>query len=202
MKGIIVSGGAKTKREIVPSGTHVARCYSMIHIGTVEWEYQGEKKFSNKVRLSFELPNEMRTYGDLEMPMSIDKEYTLSMHEKANLRKDLEMWRGKSFTTQELGNFDVTDLLGASCNLTVIHKTTKAGNEYATIGGLSAITKGTKMPAQFNLSFIFNYHDNFDTKWLDEQPDWIQEQIKSTEEYASKMNQLEFADTDKDDMPF
>ena len=28
MKGIIVSGGAKTKREIVPSGTHVARCYS------------------------------------------------------------------------------------------------------------------------------------------------------------------------------
>ena len=29
-------------REKVPSGTHIARCYSMVHIGTVTWEYLGE----------------------------------------------------------------------------------------------------------------------------------------------------------------
>ena len=44
MKGIIISGSNTIKREIVPSGTHIAVCYSMIHIGNVEWEYQGEKK--------------------------------------------------------------------------------------------------------------------------------------------------------------
>ena len=50
MKGILATGNTETKREIVPSGTHIARCYSMIHIGTVEWEYQGEKKYSNKIK--------------------------------------------------------------------------------------------------------------------------------------------------------
>ena len=48
MKGILATGNTETKREIVPSGTHIARCYSMIHIGTVEWEWQGETKYSNK----------------------------------------------------------------------------------------------------------------------------------------------------------
>ena len=89
MKGIIVSNSNSTKKEIVPSGTHIARCYSMIHIGTVEWEYNGEQKFSNKVRLTFELPNEMREFSGEQKPMVISKEYTLTMHEKSNLRKDI-----------------------------------------------------------------------------------------------------------------
>ena len=42
-------------REKVPSGTHIARCYSMVHIGTVTWEYLGEVKETDKVRISFEI---------------------------------------------------------------------------------------------------------------------------------------------------
>ena len=53
MKGILASGNTETKREIVPSGTHIARCYSMIHIGTVEWEYQGEKKSEQRNLIGF-----------------------------------------------------------------------------------------------------------------------------------------------------
>ena len=79
----------ESKREKVPSGTHIARCYEMIHIGTVTWEYLGEVKETDKVRLTFELPAEMRQFNEEEMqPMVISKEYTLSMHEKANLRID------------------------------------------------------------------------------------------------------------------
>jgi len=202
MKGIIVSGSAKTKREIVPSGTHIGRCYSMIDIGTVEWEWQGETKYTHKVRLSFELPNEMRDFGGEEKPMVIEKEYTKSLHEKANLRRDLEGWRGKSFTNQELSSFDITDVLGSPCNLSIIHKTAKSGNEFAQIGSISGITKGTKCPDQFNDSFIFNYEDNFNEEWLEQQPEWIQDQIKNTDEYKNKMNQKKFQDTQTDDMPF
>ena len=160
MKGIIVSGSAKTKREIVPSGTHIARCYSMIDIGTVEWEWQGETKHTQKVRLAFELPNEMRDFGGEQKPMVIDKEYTKSLW-KSNLRKDLEGWRGKSFSNQELSGFELTDVLGSSCNVSIIHKTSKSGNEFAQIGSISSMTKGSKCPEQFNESFIFNYEDNF-----------------------------------------
>lgn len=202
MKGIIVSGSAKTKREIVPSGTHIARCCSMIHIGTVEWEWQGETKYTDKVRLCFELPNEMRDFGVEEKPMVIEKEYTKSLHEKANLRRDLEGWRGKSFTNQELSSFDITDVLGSPCNLSIIHKTAKSGNEFAQIGSISGITKGTKCPDQFNDSFIFNYEDNFNEEWLELQPEWIQDQIKGTDEYKSKMNQQKFKEIIPNDMPF
>jgi hypothetical protein len=194
MKGIIVTS-SNQKKEIVPAGTHFARCYSMIHIGVVEWEFQGEKKFNNKVRLTWELPYEMRDFGGEQKPLVISKEYTLSMHEKSNLRKDLEMWRGKVFTNKELGSFDVTDLLGKTCNISVIHKVAKNGNEFAQVGGVSAIQKGVEVLEQFNPTFIFNYGDHFDLDWLDSQPEWIQEQIKSSEDYQYKINELDLLDS-------
>ena len=194
MKGIIVAS-SNQKKEIVPAGTHFARCYSMIHIGVVEWEFQGEKKFNNKVRLTWELPYEMRDFGGEQKPLVISKEYTLSMHEKSNLRKDLEMWRGKVFTNKELGSFDVTDLLGKTCNISVIHKVAKNGNEFAQVGGVSAIQKGVEVLEQFNPTFIFNYGDHFDLDWLDSQPEWIQEQIKSSEDYQYKINELDLLDS-------
>lgn len=202
MKGILATGNTETKREIVPSGTHIARCYSMIHIGTVEWEWQGETKYSNKIRVTFELPHEMRDFSGEEKPMVISKEYTLSLHEKSNLRRDLEGWRGKSFNNKELSHFDVTNLISKECNISVIHKTSKSGNEFAQIGSISGITKGTKCPKQFHDSFIFNYEDNFNEDWLELQPEWIQDPIKNTDEYKKKMNQQKFQDTPTDDMPF
>ena len=67
----------ESKREKVPSGTHIARCYEMIHIGTVTWEYLGEVKETDKVRITFELPGEMRQFNEEQMqPMVISKEYT------------------------------------------------------------------------------------------------------------------------------
>ena len=202
MKGILATGNTETKKEIVPSGTHVARCYSMIHIGTVEWEWQGETKYSNKIRVTFELPHEMRDFSGEQKPMVISKEYTLSLHEKSNLRRDLEGWRGKSFNNKELAHFDITNLISKECNISVIHKTSKSGNEFAQIGSISGITKGTKCPKQFNDSFIFNYEDNFNEDWLELQPEWIKDQIKGTDEYKNKMNQKKFQDTPTDDMPF
>ena len=187
-KGIIAAYGGSEKREIVPAGTHIARCYSMIHIGTVEWEWQGEIKESNKVKIAFELPNEMRDFGGEEKPMVISKEYTISLHEKSNLRRDLETWRGKEFTTKELSSFDITNLLEKCCNISIVHKMSKGGKQFANIGGISALAKGVECPEQFNPTFVFNYEDNFNEEWLDGQPEWIQEQIKSTPEYKNKTN--------------
>tara|TARA_R110002020_G_scaffold304572_1_gene520355 strand:- start:30 stop:641 length:612 start_codon:yes stop_codon:yes gene_type:complete len=200
--GIVVKAGSGKVTELVPSGTHIGRCYSMIHIGTVEWEYQGEKKWSDKVRFTFELPHETRDFGGEEKPMVISKEYTVTLHEKSNLRRDLEMWKGEAFTPQELNSFDLTDLLEQCCNVTVVHKTARSGNEFAMIGGLGSLTKGAECPEQFNPTFVFNYTDKFDQEWLDKQPQWIQDQIKSTDEYVSKQNELSLQDTKKDDLPF
>lgn len=192
---IIISESTKSKRELIPSGTHIARCYSMIHIGTQEFEYQGEKKNSNKIRLSFEMPHETRTFDGTEKPLSIQKEYTLSLHEKSNLRKDLESWRGKSFTAKELSNFDITNLIGAACNISIIHKQSNSGKQFAFISNISKLTKGVECPAQFNDSFEFNFTDKFNKDWLDNIcPAWIKEQIENSDEFKNTL--LETLDFD------
>ena len=202
----IIAPKPQTKEyQIVPSGTHIATCYSMIHIGTIEEEYMGESKLNNKVRLSFEIPAEIIDVDGVDMPMSIQKEYNLSMYEKSNLRKDLESWRGKGFTNDEADNFDITKLLGVPCMISVVHKTSKKGTEYAVISTISPLMKGTQAPEQFNQPFQFNYNDNFDIDWLNTQSEWLSERIKSSKEYRAKTDEhTGIAGVDKaiDDMPF
>ena len=48
----------------VEAGNYVARCYSMVHIGTISDEYKGEKKEASKVRLTFELPTETKVFKE------------------------------------------------------------------------------------------------------------------------------------------
>jgi len=172
-----------TKRELIPAGSYVARCYSMIHIGTNEEIVLGVAKRLNKVRITWELPNELREFDGVMKPLVISKEYTLSMHEKANLRKDLENWRGKGFVDDEAKMFDITKLLGVPCLLSVFHDIAKNGNEYAAIGSISGMIKGTTCPPQFNQSFEFNYTDHFSDEAVESFPDFIKDKIKTSEEY-------------------
>jgi hypothetical protein len=48
-------------------------------------------------------------------PFAMFKNYTLSWSEKANLRLDLQSWRGKPFTQEEMRRFDLETILGAWC---------------------------------------------------------------------------------------
>ena len=134
----------KGNYELVPAGTFPARCYSMIHIGTIQESFQGKITELNKVRIAWELPTEKKEFvpSEGEKPYSIGKEYTLSMNEKSNLRKMLESWRGKGFTVDEAASFDITVLLGKPCLLSIIHKTSKTGNEYADISSITTLPKG------------------------------------------------------------
>lgn len=179
----ITATNSGVKRELIPADTYVARCYSMIHVGTNEEEIMGETKRLNKVRLTWELPNELRDFDGVQKPLVISKEYTLSMHEKATLRKDLESWRGLGFTEEEAKSFDVTKLLGIPCMLSVVHTKSKSGDMYAKIGSISKIMKGMQCPAQFNSSFEFNYTDKFSDDAIEALPDFIKEKIKASEEY-------------------
>ena len=98
--------------ELIPAGTHIARCVQMVHVGTVLETIKGQDKELNKVRISWELPNETKEFkeGEGEKPYLMAKDYTLSMDERANLRKMLESWRGKGFTPEEAEAFDITKL--------------------------------------------------------------------------------------------
>jgi len=146
-----------------------------------------------------------------EQPMVIDKEYTLSLSEKANLRKDIDSWRGKALTEKEAEEFDLTALLGVECMLSIIHKTTRKGKDYVYISSISRVPKGLTVPKQINPTFEFNYNNQFDLEALEAMPEFIRVMIKSSEEYAERIEQLEGDNLDKqmqtatdidDDLPF
>lgn len=196
--------------EPVAAGNYVARCYSMIHIGTVQDVINGQSKLVNKVRLTFELPTETKEFreGEGPKPYSIGKDFTLSMNEKATLRKMLESWRGKSFTEEEAKRFDVTKLLGIPCMINVIHKTSKTGKNYAEIASITPMPKGYECPPQVNPSFEFSYEPFYQAKF-DTLPDWIKDRVRSSIEYVAVTmpeHQMDTASVsnspDDDDLPF
>lgn len=184
-------------RELPPIGTYIARCYQFVHIGSNEDEFKGEKKVFNKIRLSFELPDEMRVFkeGDEPKPMSISQEYTLSMGEKANLRKFVEGMIGTALQKDEAYNFDVESLVGKACLITVIHKVSKAGNKRAEIASASPLMKNQKAPEQINPSKILSY-SNFDEAFFESLPQFIKDKIVTSEEYRAMKGESGLSDED------
>lgn len=203
----IIAQNTDTNTVLAPAGNHIARCYSMVHIGTLDDEYMGQPRKTNKVRLTWELPNEKHIFREENgpEPFVVSKEYTLSMGEKSNLRKDLESWRGKAFSEDEAKAFDVTVLTGVPCMINVIHKDSSTGKTHARVTGVTPLPKGIDCPEQINPSFEFNFDEGFEN--LESLPDWLKDKIKSSYEFKSKMGitqaeDIKSTEDEDDDLPF
>ena len=177
-------GGGQT----VPAGTHVARCYQIIHIGTILDTYQGEEKLVNKVRLVFELPLELADFGKGEQPFSIGRDFTLSMHEKSGLRAFVQGWLGKAFTDAEASKFDIATLLGKEGMVNVMHRTANTGRTYADIKGASPLVKGMTCPPLVNSAFLLDYDsEDFDLRFK-MLPEWLQNKVSSSAEFSNRLD--------------
>jgi hypothetical protein len=187
MSALIATEGESKPKQLPPAGTHVARCYSVIDLGTQTTEYMGTEKTLRKIRITWELPNETAVFKDEagEQPFVISKDYTLSLYEKANLRHDLESWRGKQFTEKELQGFDIFTLLGVPCMLTVIHKSKEGGKTYANVTGVGKLAKGMQCPDQINKTVQFSIDDGRDGVFATF-PDWLREKIQKCAEWNEK----------------
>jgi hypothetical protein len=178
-------GNGGMKFDPIENGTHVATCVQMIHIGTIEDEFDGKPVKGNKVRITFELPNELVKFKDdePEQPRFISKEFTLSMNEKAGLRKFLNSWRGVPFTEDEAKRFDITKLLGLPVMLSITTKTSKTGKQYNDILSASALIKGMATPEILTEVFEINY-DNIAEMWS-KVPKFLREKMATTPEYSA-----------------
>jgi hypothetical protein len=117
-----------------PEGLHNAVCVDMVDLGVKKTPW-GDK---HKCRLWWQL--EVR--DDEGRRHTVFKDYTVSLDQKANLTKDLEAWRGRQFTEQELDGFDVETVIGAPCQLQVSHNLGSNGNTYANVMTVVPVGKG------------------------------------------------------------
>jgi hypothetical protein len=134
---LIATAGSSKSFKPCPAGVHDAVCAFVEDLG---WEYSEiYQKESRKVVLVWEI-NEPMEDGK---PYMISKRYTLSLNEKAAMRKDLEGWRGQKFTDEQLKGFDLEVLRGKQCQLQIIHNE-KDGKVYANIQTI--LPKGKHSP--------------------------------------------------------
>ena len=185
------SGGGNFKR--VPSGAYIGRCYSLIDLGTQLTSGQYGEKLQHKIQIAWELFGEDEQGNSLtvdvdgkEMPMTIKKSYTVSLHEKAGLRKDLAAWRGRDFTDEEAKAFDVSKLLGAYCMVNVTTSESN-GKTYSNVAGLTPLPGALKnaKPAAVHANQVFDL-DNPDMKVFNSFHEKLQEAIKRSPEWAIK----------------
>lgn len=115
-----------------PEGVWPAVCVDVANLGMVTGQY-GEK---HKCRIVFELSESM----DDGRPFTASKMYSVSLHEKSSLHKDLKSWRGKAFTAEELLGFDVEKVIGAQCQLVITHE----DKDGITYGNITAIMRADK----------------------------------------------------------
>lgn len=175
--------------EQPPTGMIQAVCVFVHDIGTQVSEYQGKPNVAHKIIVSWELAEKM-TEGDYAgKPFMVSKYYTLSLNEKANLRKDLESWRGVKFTEEELDGFDVEKLVGANCFLNLV----KNAKDKVVISAITQLPKGTPKLIPVNTTPSEKFME------------WIgKERAKSLEARESQPNHAVAPESgeQKDDLPF
>jgi hypothetical protein len=120
-----------------PTGAHSAVCVDVVDLGMLEVAFGGKKKTQHKIRIVWQIAEVMAD----NRPFIVQKRYTLSLHEKAALRKDLESWRGREFTATELEGFDVETVIGVACLLNVIQQK-KDSSTYANVTSIMRLPKG------------------------------------------------------------
>jgi len=205
---MIVTGSTTQKKEfkIAPVGSHLARLYRIIDLGTQTSEYMGQTKMLRKVKFFWELHgDDLKT--DDGKPLIQTRNYTLSLGDKASLRKDLESWRGKSFTDDELRGFDISKLLDKWCMVTVQHRTANNGNVYAdavAITPVPAIVQKAGVPQGVNPCVIFDLQ-RFDQEVFDSLSQGLKDQIMQSAEMRNKKDvnkMLQEAAIVDDDVPF
>jgi hypothetical protein len=190
---LTISESAKQERKLPEAGATVGMLYSLVDLGTQKTNWDNEEKWSPKVRLTFELPDQTDEFEVVEngkttkvtKPMVVSIEQTRSLGEKASLRKLLEQWRGQTFTSKELQAFSLKNLLGKPAMLTLIHKTSQQGRQYCAIAGASKLPKGMKAPATTINDTIYYEIEEGEGGQFPDMPDWLQEKIRASKEFAT-----------------
>jgi len=206
--GLVASDKGGKGFDPVAEGVHNAVCYSVVDLGHHLDATFGKR--NHNCLITWEIPGERidieRDGVKMNLPRAISKTYTLSLNEKANLRKNLQTWRGRVFTEQELEGFDIKNVLGKSCMIQVIHNK-KGDKTYANVTAIMPLMKGTAPLVPENPLVFYSMSDHQD-QIPEKVPEWVRDIIKTSDEWqlfkpAEESHSAHVDDVpDNDDVPF
>lgn len=189
MSMIVKSEGNSEIKQLEP-GVYTGIASAIIDLGIQENSMFAKKQ--RKVMIVWNIVGETVKINDEEKPRVISKEYTMSLSEKSTLRRDLQAWRGKPFTTEELNGFDLANILNVPCQIQ-INQEDKNGKTYTIIAGIMSIPKGMKVEKLEN-TYVFDMTDPTTWVYYDSIPNWIKEKIKKSLNLAETELDMYIAD--------
>ena len=178
-------------RELAPTGSHRAVLYKLVNLGTLETEWEGKKKMSHKIRLIWELSDEVLEYeyDDKETgqkvkksgPFAVGGKYTYSLGDNSRLLPVVQGMLGTNLTEDERWTFDAQKLLGMPCLVTVIHDEYE-GTKFAKVASVTSLPKAMAKPAQINETIIWDVRE-LSQEAIAELPEYIRKDMEASQEY-------------------
>jgi hypothetical protein len=138
----IIAKDSKKEFTPAPEGLFSAVCCDVVDLGDLDTPW-GKKP---KVEIRWQIEE---TNPETQKPFMVLRRFTLSLHEKANLRSTLEAWRGRKFSKEELEGFDLERLIGANCQVQIIHNIADESTVYANV---QAVVPAAKNGAKLRVS--------------------------------------------------
>lgn len=137
---ITTPGATPSKFHPHPVNQYVAQCVDVIDLGEKVESYPGKTDhLARKCVLVFRTGEKNEETGD---DIDVAREFTISMGDKANLRKFLEQWRGQPYTDEQIAaGVKLDKLTGQHALLSIGHRTSGKGRTYAIITACVGIPK-------------------------------------------------------------
>jgi hypothetical protein len=184
------------KLPLPEAGTVQAVCCAVWDLGLQLSNFKnedGSNKYQHKVIIAWEIAEKINApeseYNG--KPYMLTRKYTLSLGEKATLRKDLDSWRGVPFTKEQLDNgFDLEKLIGANCLIGIKHETDRndPGKVYANVTAILPPVKGMEklLPVRARDELP---------------PKWVQEKQSQAVQPEPEVDDFPFGDPALDEVP-
>lgn len=178
---MIASDNGGQTIEKLENGVYTAVSSAMIDLGQQRNEQFG--KVQRKFMMIWTIIGEEIEINGEKQPRTISKEYSFSLNEKSTLRKDLQAWRGKPFSEEELQGFNILAVLNKACQLQIILEE-KNNKRYNNIAGIMSLPKGSNVQVIEN-TYYFDMEEPETWENFIKIPTWIQEKIKKAENLES-----------------
>jgi hypothetical protein len=125
----------ESKFQPAPEGLWPAVCVDVIDKGEQETPWGRKAKVELRWQIDEANPDTGKRY-------EVRAWYTASLSEKAKLRQVLETWRARKFTADELKGFDLEAVLGANCQIQIVHNASDEGKVFANVQAVVPASRG------------------------------------------------------------
>ena len=166
------------------AGTYPCVCIGIVDLG--EQHNTMWNKYEDRVLLLMEFPDETVDVDGEQKPRWLSREFSASMHDKANLAQFIAQWRGVALTEEEKKEgFDLRKMLGEPGLASVSLEDGKDGKQYNRLNGMMGIPKRMLPPVAVSELLWFDM-DQWDDEMLRKLPGWVQDRVKKSTQYQKE----------------